>query len=57
LAIRLPTKLKQAFPALQGNLKKNADSMTTHFDVYETLQQILKVPIFVLMKFDTIEIR
>ncbi|KAI6237269.1 hypothetical protein M3Y95_00247300 [Aphelenchoides besseyi] len=42
LAIRLPDKFSKQYPHLKANLQRNAQIMTTQFDLYSTLKHILE---------------
>ncbi|KAI6199563.1 hypothetical protein M3Y96_00640300 [Aphelenchoides besseyi] len=42
LAIRLPDKFSEQYPHLKANLQRNAQIMTTQFDLYSTLKHILE---------------
>lgn len=43
MSIVLPERLKRERPNATINLKGNADALTTAFDIYETLVDVLKM--------------
>jgi len=47
----VPEKLKKQYPTLAKNMAENSDRLTTHFDLYETLVDILKSKYETTLKF------
>ncbi|CAG7815871.1 unnamed protein product, partial [Allacma fusca] len=43
LFIRLPDKLRRVYPEMQENLGMNSKSITSHYDIYQTLLHIAKM--------------